>query len=120
MFVLPTGEVDGGCEGKNAWDKTLRDLVPKILDLSVVNWMQHQPHTLQKLRDALNQEFKYIPKPLSMVGFRTYVTRFLKSKRSRLKSKWLKSKAKGPVPAPLRVDPKQWERLIAYWNTDAQ
>ena len=34
VFVLPGGEVDVTCEGKNPWDEALRELVPKCLDMS--------------------------------------------------------------------------------------
>ena len=43
VFVLPGGEVDATCEGKNAWDEALRDLIPKCLDMSVVAWSKHDP-----------------------------------------------------------------------------
>jgi hypothetical protein len=38
MQSPPGGEVDDACPGKNAWDDTVRALVPRILDLSVVDW----------------------------------------------------------------------------------
>jgi hypothetical protein len=38
ITVQPGGEVDDACPGKNAWDDTVRALVPRILDLSVVDW----------------------------------------------------------------------------------
>jgi hypothetical protein len=116
LFVLQGGEVDASCEGKNAWDAALRDLVPKIIDISVVDWERHKPHTLKKLRDSLDKEFEYVGHPLSMMGFRTSLTRFLKSERSRLKGRWLR----GQKSAPVKVNPDQWTRLIAYWKTDAQ
>ena len=58
VVILPGGEVDASCEGKNAWDEALCDLVPKCLDMSVVNWKSHQPHTLKKLRASLDSEFE--------------------------------------------------------------
>ena len=32
------GGIDGGCEGKNAFDEALRNLVLQILDVSVLKW----------------------------------------------------------------------------------
>ena len=49
VYVLPGGEVDGGSEGKNAWDESIRELVPKIMDMSVVEWSKHPPHRVKKL-----------------------------------------------------------------------
>jgi hypothetical protein len=40
----------------------------------------------------------------------------LKAERSRLKARFLK----GADDAPFKVDPDQWDRLKAYWRTDAQ
>jgi hypothetical protein len=37
------GDVDGGCEGKNAWDDAMRTLIPWILDINVVIWEGHEP-----------------------------------------------------------------------------
>ena len=69
VFVLPGGEVDVTCEGKNAWDEALRELVPKCLDMSIVSWSKHEDHMLQRLRAALDNEFEYLGNPLSIHGF---------------------------------------------------
>lgn len=114
--VLPGGEVDSTCEGKNAWDEALRDLVPKCLDMSVVAWSKHEKHTLKKLRAALDNEFEYVPQPLSMVGFRVAVMKYLKAERCRLKIRYLK----GIDSPPLHVDETEWEKLKDYWDTDKQ
>lgn len=115
--VNEVGEVDVACEGKNAWDEAIRKLVPVILDVSVVEWSKQSQTAVKKLKEALDNEFDYVGQPLSMLGFRTAITRFLKSERSRLKAKWLK----GVTKCPLNVEfEDQWERLVAYWETDAQ
>ena len=85
VYVLPGGEVDGESKGKNAWDEAIRELVPKIMDMSVVEWSKHPPHRVKKLKDALDSEFEYVGNPLSMAGFRAAITRLMKSKRSRLR-----------------------------------
>ena len=71
---------------------------------------------MKKLRDALDNEFEYLGNPLSMVGFRTCIIRFLKSERSRLKARYLK----GVNTPPVHCNPEQWSRLIKYWQTDSQ
>jgi hypothetical protein len=38
ITVQPGGEVDGACPGKNAWDDAIKGLVPKILNISIVDW----------------------------------------------------------------------------------
>jgi hypothetical protein len=117
VFVLPGGEVDVTCEGKNAWDEALRELVPKCLDMSVVSWSKHEEHTLQRLRAALDNEFEYIGCPLSIHSFRQSVMKYLKAERARLKLWWLKDKDTAP---PLHISDAEWANLKAYWSTDAQ
>jgi hypothetical protein len=73
------GEIDGACLGKTTWDDAVRGLVPRILDLSVVEWEGQKPEAVQKLQDKLDAEFEYIGNPLSMKGFRNAVKRYLKS-----------------------------------------
>lgn len=117
VFVLPGGEVDVTCEGKNAWDEALRELVPKCLDMSVVSWSKHEDHTLQRLRVALDNEFEYLGNPLSIHGFRLSVMKYLKAERARLKLWWLKDKDTAP---PLHISDAEWANLKAYWSTNAQ
>jgi hypothetical protein len=31
------GEIDAGCDGKNAWDAALRLHVPRVLDISIID-----------------------------------------------------------------------------------
>ena len=105
VHVQEGGFIDAGSEGKSAWDTALRDLAPKIVDMSVVEWSQHRPQTLQRLRDALDNEFEYVGNPLSLAGFRSAVTKFLKSERCRLKVQYLS----GNVEAPIHVKDDQWD-----------
>ena len=70
IIVQLGGEVDGACPGKNAWDDTVKALVPRILDFNVVDWEGHKPESVQKLCDRLDVEFEYVGNPLSMQGFK--------------------------------------------------
>jgi hypothetical protein len=117
VAVNDVGEVNAASEGKNAWDRCIRDLVPKILDMSVVEWSKQSPQALRKLKEALDSEFEYLGQPLSMAGFRAAITRYMKSERFRLKSKWLRN---AEEKCPLHVDDDQWEQLIEYWQTPTQ
>jgi hypothetical protein len=38
LRVKDGGDIDGGCPGKNAWDDAIRCLVPRILDMSIIEW----------------------------------------------------------------------------------
>ncbi len=33
---IPRGAIDGGCEGKNVWDETIKTLIALILNINVV------------------------------------------------------------------------------------
>ena len=102
--VQEGGFINASNKGKNAWDMTLRDLVPKIVDVSVVEWSQHTSQTLQRLQDAFDKEFEY----LSLAGFCLAVTKFLKFERCQLKARYLS----GNVEALVHVKDDQWERLV--------
>jgi hypothetical protein len=110
------GEIDGACLGKTTWDDAVRGLVPRILDLSVVEWEGQKPEAVQKLRDKLDAEFEYIGNPLSMQGFRNAVKRYLKSERSRLKMRF----RLGDTTNLVHIQPAQWERLKQYWGIEKQ
>ena len=39
--------IDGGSEGRNAFDKMLRSVVPRILDVSCISWKNQFPLALK-------------------------------------------------------------------------
>jgi hypothetical protein len=101
ITIQPGDEVDGACPGKNAWDDTIRALVPRILDLNVVDWEGQKPESVQKLRDHLDAEFEYVGNPLSIQGFKNAVKCFLKYERSRLKMRYRAGDTSNPVHVQL-------------------
>jgi hypothetical protein len=46
ITVQPGGEIDGACPGKTAWDDAVKGLIPRILDLSVVEWEGQKPEAV--------------------------------------------------------------------------
>ncbi len=72
-------DINGGYDGKNAWDEMVRTLIPRILDINVMEWEGHKLESLDKLRAGLDKEFEYVDNELSMVGFRNVVKRWLKT-----------------------------------------
>lgn len=117
ITVNDLGEIDPGCAGKNAWDSSVRAYVPRILDMSIIDWEKQKPQSVQKLRDALDKDFEYLGNDLSMLGFRNAIKRYLKTERSRLKAHFLLG---GEDDCPSHVNPDQWARLQEYWGTDKQ
>jgi hypothetical protein len=116
LHIKLGGYVDQGSAVKNAWDDAIRSLVPRLLDMSVIEWEGQRPKSLQKLREALDQEFEYLDCPLSMRGFKDAMKRFMKIERSRLKAKYLA----GDTQCPLHIQPAQWINLQTYWGESTQ
>jgi hypothetical protein len=110
--VKAGGGIDGGCEGKNEFDEALRSLVPRILDVSCVSWIDQSPSAIERLRAALDKEFEYVGNPLSDRGFKNVVKRQMKTERSKMKAWFLGGKKECPV----YIEPDQWARLCEYWS----
>jgi len=58
--VKPKGHIVGGNEEKNAWDDTIRTLIPKIFYISAIEWDHHKPESLDKLRASFDANFEYV------------------------------------------------------------
>ena len=47
---IKAGEgIDGGCEDNNEFDKALRSLVSRILNVSCMRWEDQSPSSIEKL-----------------------------------------------------------------------
>ena len=112
LRVKASGGIDGGCEGKNAFDEALRSLVPRILDVSVLTWKFQNPSSVAKLRSALDNDFEYLDHNLSDVGFKNAVKRQMKTERAKMKG-WFMA---GRKQCPVFIEPDQWARLCEYWS----
>ena len=110
LRVKACGGIDGGCEGKNAFDEAHRSLVPRILDVSILKWKMQNPSSIEKLRSATDNEFEYLENNLSNMGFKNAVKRQLKTERSKMKG-WFMSRKK---QSPIFIEPDQWARLCEY------
>jgi hypothetical protein len=112
LRVRAGGGIDGGCEGKNAFDEALRSLVPRILDVSVLKWKLQHPGSVEKLRSAIDNEFEYLGHSLSDLGFKNAVKRQMKTERAKMKG-WFMS---GKTQCHVFIEPDQWKRLCEYWS----
>jgi hypothetical protein len=112
LRVKVGGGIDGGCEGKNAFDEALRTLVPRILDVSILKWKLQHHSSVEKLRSAIDNEFEYLEHNLSDLGFKNAVKRQMKTERSKMKG-WFMS---GKKDCPVFIEPDQWARLCEYWS----
>ena len=117
ITVTELGEIDPHCTGKNAWDASVRVYVPRILDMSIIDFEKQKAQSILKLREALDNNFEYMEQNLSTLGFRNAIKRYLKTERSRLKAHFLLN---GEDECPSHVNQDQWERLVDYWGTEKQ
>jgi hypothetical protein len=97
LWVKEGGDSDRGCSGKNAWTDDVRILVPRILDMSIIDWEVQKTTTVEKLHGALDEDFEYEPVTLSQRGFRNAIKRFMKTERSRLKAWYVAGDITCPV-----------------------
>jgi hypothetical protein len=107
LRVKEGGDIDGACPTKNAWDDAVRSLIPRIIDMSIIEWEAQRTAAVEKLRDALDADFEYMPVILSQRGFRNAIKRFMKTERSRLKARYIARDRTCLV----HIDPVQWERI---------
>jgi hypothetical protein len=79
-------DIDEGCTSKNAWNDAVRSLVPRILDISVIEWEAQKSAEVEKLCNALDADFEYVPQTFNQCGFQNPIKHFMKIERSRLKA----------------------------------
>jgi len=62
------------------------------LPISVVEWEGHQLKSIKKLKETLDKELEYVDNEFSTIRFESMVKRSLKTKKSKLKTKFLGGK----------------------------
>jgi hypothetical protein len=80
------------------------------MDVNVIKCKYHKPSPLKKLGKTLDKEFEYVDNELSLVGFKNVMKRWLKIKRSELKTKFMVGKRDCHV----NIELVHWERLKEY------
>lgn len=115
-ILTETGEIDGSCHAKSAWDAAVRVAVPRTLDMSIIVFEHQDSTAVLRLKTELDKEFNYVPKPLSNGKFKSAISRYMKTTRNTLKGKWLK----GKVDCPYNIQPDQWQRMMEHWDQEEQ
>ena len=115
------GEVDGASIGKTFWESALRQYIPKIMDISCINYMKQDPDSSRQLRIALEDEFEFIDNTLDDEGYNKCVGNWLIKERARLKEIYMKEKIenkkrKEEIACPTHIENWQWENLKDYWD----
>jgi hypothetical protein len=65
-----------------------------------------------KLRSTIDNEFEYLEHNLSDMGFKNVVKRQMKTKRSKMKGRFMFGKKECHV----FIEHDQWARLCEYWS----
>lgn len=112
LIIKENGQIDATCDAKPAWDETVRSLIDRYLDVSVLTWEGQNKKALDNVREKLDKDFDYSPCTLSIRTFRKVITNSLRSERFRLKNKW----KNGETSCPANIQPVVWEKLVVYWE----
>jgi hypothetical protein len=80
------------------------------LPINVVEWEGHQLESIKKLKEILDKEFKYVDNEFSTIRFKSMAKRLLKTKKSKLKTKFLG----GKTYYPMNIKLTNWEKLKVY------
>jgi hypothetical protein len=62
-----------------------------------VEWEGHSHESLEKLKVGLDKEFEYVDNEFCVVGFKNVVKRSLKTKRNKLKARYIAVKKDCPI-----------------------
>jgi len=80
------------------------------LPINVVEWEGHQLESIKNLKEILDKEFEYVDNEFSTIRFKNMVKRLLKTKKSKLKTKFLGGKRY----CPMNIKLINWEKLKVY------
>lgn len=111
MQVKPSGIIDSGCKGHLKWQEYVRDLTPRMLDMSVVVYEEQKDSSLQKLRDSLSAKFEFVDNEVTPASFDRMIKIWLRKDRERVKRIY-GSKTKPPP----RYTEKEWDAMRKYWD----
>jgi len=83
------------------YEMTRFGVLHHALNMAIVKVGDQNVVDMGELRRVMDIEFEYFQHELSDQGFIDYVRRFMKSKRSRLKKRWIKH---GHTTCPMGVE----------------
>ena len=113
VYVRPSGIIDSGCKGHLKWQEYVRDLTPRMLDLSVIDYKEQSEDSISKLWDALTNKFEFVENEVTRDSFDKMIKTWLRKDRERMK----RAHISNPKP-PKKLTDSQWENMKKYWNSD--
>ena len=109
--VRPSGIVDSGCRGHLKWQELVRDLTPRMLDMSVITYEDQDESSRQKLRDSLINKFEFEENEVTDASLDKMIKTWLRKDRERAKRLFA-----GTIKAPPRYNEREWVALKKHWN----
>ena len=114
VHVKSSGLIDSGCAGHLKWQENIRDLTPRMLDMSVIKYDDQYEGSKIKLRDSLRTKFEFADNEVTDASLDKMVKTWLRKHRERLKKRH-----GGKLKAPSRCTDKEWDSLKKYWESDS-
>ena len=112
--VRSSGIIDSGCKGHLKWQEYIRDLTPRMLDMSVVNYEEQGESSKQKLKEVIFAKFEFLENEVTDTSFHRMIKTWMRRDRERLRRVH-----GGKSKPPPKYSDKQWETFKQYWDSPA-
>ncbi|KAG0596464.1 hypothetical protein M758_UG256800 [Ceratodon purpureus] len=111
--VEPSGIIDSSCEGHLQWQEFVRNLTPRMLDMSVIRYEDQNDNSKTKLRDALRNKFEFTGNEITDDSIDKMIKTWIREDRERMK------RLHGSqLKAPNKYSEKEWVAVRKYWNLE--
>ena len=110
--VKPSGIIDSACAGHLKWHEYIRNLTPRMLDMSVIKFEDQYDDSKIKLREALRKKFEFLDHEVPDAAMDKMVKTWMRKDRERMKRRHA-----GKLKAPPRYSEKEWDAMKKHWDT---
>ena len=113
VHVKSSGIIDSGCVGHLKWQENIREVTPRMLDMSVIKYEDQYEGSKIKLREGLRQKFEFVGNEVSDDALDRMVKTWLRKDRERMKKTH-----GGKLKAPPHFTDKEWDSMRKYWDSE--
>ena len=110
--VKDSGIIDSGCAGHLKWQEFVRNMTPRMLDMSVMKFEDQNEDSKEKLRETLRARFEFLEHEVTDLDLDKMIKTWIRRDRERMKRLH-----GGTVKAPTKYRDNQWDNLKRYWDT---
>ncbi|KAG0597191.1 hypothetical protein M758_UG319300 [Ceratodon purpureus] len=110
--VRSSGLIDNGCRGHLKWQEIVKDLTPRMLDMSVIKYEDQEESSRKMLRDTMFNKFEFIDHEVTDNSFVKMIKTWLRRDRERVRRLH-----GGKQRAPAKYNQQQWIALKKYWDS---